>query len=85
MALDKPSALPSERYEDLVESLTALALTLTEDESVRDTLRSILALALRSIPGCHAASVTVLDDKGQPSTFAATDEKRTSWTAVSTS
>ena len=52
-----------------------LALTLTEDESVRDTLQSILTLALRSIPGCHAASVTVLDDKGQPSTVAATDEE----------
>lgn len=74
MAYDKPLPLPGERYEDLVEALTALALTLTEDGSVRDTLRSILTLALRSVPGCHAASVTVLDDKGQPSTFAATDE-----------
>ena len=70
-----PSPFPSERYETLVESLTALARTLTENESVRDTLQSILALALRSIPGCHAASVTVLDDKGQPSTFAGTDEE----------
>jgi hypothetical protein len=34
--------------------------TLTEDESVRDTLQSILALALRSVPACHATSVTVL-------------------------
>jgi transcriptional regulator with GAF, ATPase, and Fis domain len=75
MTFDKPSALPGERYEQLIESLTSLALTLTEDGSVRDTLRSILALALRSIPGCHAASVTVLDDKGQPRTVAATDEK----------
>jgi transcriptional regulator with GAF, ATPase, and Fis domain len=75
VALDKKSPLTSERYEELVESLTALALTLTEDESVRDTLHSILALALRTIPGCHAASVTVLDDKGQPSTAAGTDEE----------
>jgi hypothetical protein len=74
VALDKNSPLTSERYEELVESLTALALTLTEDESVRDTLHSILALALRTIPGCHAASITVLDDKGQPSTAAGTDE-----------
>jgi transcriptional regulator with GAF, ATPase, and Fis domain len=74
VTLEKPTGLPTERYEDLVASLTALALTLTEDESVRDTLQSILALALRSIPGCHAASVTVLDDKGQPSTLAGTDE-----------
>ena len=52
-----------------------MARTLTEAESVRDTLQSILALALRSIPGCHAASITVLDDEEQPSTIAATDEK----------
>jgi len=52
-----------------------LARTLTETESVRDTLGSILALALRSIPGCHAASVTVLDVKDQPRTIAGTDEK----------
>lgn len=66
--------LPRERYEELVASLTELGRTLTEDESVRDTLQSILALALRSVPACHAASVTMLDDKGQPSTYAATDE-----------
>jgi transcriptional regulator with GAF, ATPase, and Fis domain len=74
VTVDQPSARPGERYENLVESLTALALTLTEDESVRDTLQSILTLALRSIPGCDAASVTVLDSKGQPSTFVGTDE-----------
>jgi GAF domain-containing protein len=52
-----------------------LAQALTETESVRDTLQSILALALRFIPGCHAASVTVLDDQEQPSTIAATDDE----------
>ena len=62
-----------ERYKDLVESLTELARTLTETESVNGTLNSILALALRSIPGCHAASVTVLDGD-QPRTIAGTDE-----------
>jgi transcriptional regulator with GAF, ATPase, and Fis domain len=71
----RPRALSGDRYEDLVKSLTELAMTLTEDESVRDTLLSILALALRSIPACHAASVTVLDDKERPSTFVATDEQ----------
>ena len=75
MTPDGPPVLSGERYEDLVQSLTELALSLTRDESVRDTLRSILALALRSIPGCHAASVTVLDGKGRPSTVVATDEK----------
>src|SRR5436305_3683669 len=65
-----------ERYGDLVETLTDLARTLTESESVRDTLQSILALALRSIPGCHAASMTLLDDKEQPRTGAASREKK---------
>ena len=67
--------LPADRYEELVASLTELGRTLTEDESVRDTLQSILALALRAVPACHAASVTVLDDQGQPSTYAATSEE----------
>ena len=75
VAHDEPDPQPGERYGDLVESLADLARTLTETESVRETLQSILALALRFIPGCHAASVTVLDDKEQPSTIAATDEK----------
>jgi transcriptional regulator with GAF, ATPase, and Fis domain len=76
VAHDEPPAPQlGERYSDLIESLTDLARTLTETESVRDTLQSILALALRSIPGCHAASITVLDAKEQPSTIAATDEK----------
>jgi GAF domain-containing protein len=72
---EPPAPRLGERYGDLVESLVDVARTLTETESVRDTLQSILALALRSIPGCHAASITVLDDKEQPSTIAATDEK----------
>jgi len=70
-----PGALLGERYEDLVESLTELARTLTENESVPDTLGSILGLALRSIPGCHAASITIVDAKNQPSTIAATDDR----------
>ena len=71
---EPPTPELSARYGDLVESLTDLARTLTETESVRDTLQSILALALRSIPGCDAASVTVLDGREQPETIAATDE-----------
>ena len=61
------------RYEELVGSLTGLARALAEDESVQDTLQSILALTLRLIPGCHAASVTVLEPDGEPYTVAATD------------
>ena len=51
VAYDEPPAPQlGERYGDLVESLTDLARTLTETESVRDTLQSILLLALRSVP-----------------------------------
>ncbi|MGH3125337.1 MAG: GAF and ANTAR domain-containing protein, partial [Streptosporangiaceae bacterium] len=57
-----------------VEVFTVLSRTLAEDESVHGTLQSILALALKLVPGCSAASVTVLDERGQPSTIAATDE-----------
>jgi len=70
-----PPALPGERYEDLIEVFIVLSRTLAEDESVHDTLQSILALALRLVPGCSAASVTVLDEQGHPATIAATDDE----------
>jgi len=63
-----------QRYADLIESLTELAEMLTRNDSVRDTLQSVLVLALRTVPHCHAASVTVLDDKNQPGTVQATDD-----------
>ncbi|HEY5355941.1 MAG TPA: GAF and ANTAR domain-containing protein [Streptosporangiaceae bacterium] len=75
MEQEQPTALPGERYEDLIEVFTVLSRTLAEDESVHDTLESILALALRLAPGCSAASVTVLDEQERPSTIAATDEE----------
>ena len=56
------------RYEELVGSLTGLARALAEDESVQDTLQSILALTLRLIPGCHAASVTGSRTRSPPPT-----------------
>lgn len=71
----QPAHPLDERYADLIGSLTELAAKLAENSSVRDTLQSILQLALRTIPHCHAASVTVLDDRNQPATVAGTDEK----------
>src|ERR1039457_3191082 len=68
-------ALMSERYQDAVASRRELVRALAEDESVPETMQSILKLALRSVPGCHGASVTVLDDEGKPSTLTATDEE----------
>ena len=70
----EPPALLSERYQDAVASLSELVQALAEDESVPVTMQSILKLALRSVPGCHGASVTMLDDEGKPGTIAATDE-----------
>jgi GAF domain-containing protein len=64
-----------DRYSDAVASFTELARALAEDESVPEILQSILALILRLVPGCHAASVTVLDEKGVPGTIAATSEE----------
>jgi GAF domain-containing protein len=69
-----PGMLPGQ-YGELVESLTGLARALAEDESVRGTLQNILAMTLRLIPGCHAASITVLEAGGEPHTIAATDEE----------
>jgi transcriptional regulator with GAF, ATPase, and Fis domain len=63
------------RYSDVVASFTELARALAEHESVPDALRSILALILRLVPECHAASVTVLDEKSEPSTIMATSEE----------
>jgi GAF domain-containing protein len=74
-AENDPPALLSERYQDAIASLTELIRELGEDESAPDTLQSILKLALRSVPGCHGASVTVLDEEAKPSTLAATDEE----------
>jgi ANTAR domain/GAF domain len=70
-----PGSGRHERYGDVIESLTELAQTLTESESVRDILGSVLKLVLRTIPGCDGASVTVLDGQERPSTIEATDDK----------
>lgn len=75
MAADTPPTLLSERYGDAVAALSELARALAQDESVPEALQSILALVLRAVPGCHAVSVTVLDDEGKPRTMAATDEE----------
>src|SRR6266542_499050 len=75
VAADEPSASQDDRYSDAVAVFTELTRALAEDESVPETLQSILALVLRLVPGCHAASVTVLDEKGVPGTIAATGEE----------
>ena len=75
MTGDQSLELLSERYGDAVAALAELVRALAQDQSVPGALQSILALVLRALPGCYAASVTVLDDEGKPSTMAATDEE----------
>ncbi len=65
----------ADRYSDAVASFTELARALAEHESVPEALQSILALILRLVPGCHAASVTVLSEKSEPSTIAASSDE----------
>ena len=77
-ATDEPSAQAARtegRYSDAVASFAELARALAEHESVPDALQSILALILRLVPQCHAASITVLDEKFEPSTIMATSEE----------
>ena len=69
------NATRHDRYSDAVASLAELTRALAEDESVPETLQSILALIRRLVPGCDAASVTMLSDNGQPATIAATAEE----------
>lgn len=75
MAGSEHPAPAGERHDDEVASAAELIRALAEDESVAEAMRSILNIAVGSIPGCQAASVTVLDDQARPRTFAATDEQ----------
>jgi GAF domain-containing protein len=55
----------------LTESLLSLARILFAGRSVEDTLDAVAHLAQQNIPGCDAASVTVMHD-GRPSTTVST-------------
>lgn len=62
-----------ERSDDLALAMTELAGLLLSDEGVDRTLQRVADLAVRTIPGCTAAGVTLLAD-GSPQTAASTDE-----------
>jgi GAF domain-containing protein len=74
VAEDEHAARP-DRYSGAVASLAELTRALAVDESVPEALQSILALILRLVPGCDAASVTMLSDTGEPATIAASTEE----------
>ncbi|PRX96182.1 GAF and ANTAR domain-containing protein [Allonocardiopsis opalescens] len=72
---DNAGELISQRGDEVVAALTELATVLTEEESFGATLDRVVELALHAIPGCTAASVTVLDGSGAAATRAATDDR----------
>lgn len=51
-----------ERSDDIARAMQELASLLVSEESVETTLTRIAELARATIPGCHAAGVTVIQD-----------------------
>lgn len=62
-----------ERSDDLAVAMSELAGVLLSDEGLDRTLQRVADLAVRTIPGCTAAGVTLLAD-GRPQTAASTDD-----------
>ena len=62
-----------ERADDVATVLSEMAELLGEDD-VESALQTVVALAARTVPDCDAAGVTLLDERGHPSTAACTDE-----------
>lgn len=62
-----------ERSDDLALAMSELAGVLLSDEGVDQTLQRVVDLAVRTIPGCTAAGVTLLAD-GRPQTAASTSD-----------
>lgn len=56
------------------EALAALTQFLVTDTSVGDTLLRIAEITINAIPAADVAGITMLDDRGQPTTGVYTDE-----------
>jgi GAF domain-containing protein len=59
--------------EDLDAAVRSLSRLLLAEETLEETLDRVASLACRTLPGCDAASVTMIHD-GRPSTPVQTDE-----------
>lgn len=68
------STAARERPEDVAAVLTDLAGLLVDEETLDDSLNRIVRLAVRTIPGCDAAGVTLVRGE-RPRTAAYTDER----------
>jgi GAF domain-containing protein len=62
--------------EDLDAAVRSLSRLLLAEETLEETLDRVASLACRTLPGCDAASVTMIND-GRPSTPVQTDELAT--------
>jgi GAF domain-containing protein len=63
-----------ERQDDLAVAVAELSSLLLADEGLEATLQRVVDLAVRTMPGCTAAGVTLIGDEGRPETAAATSE-----------
>jgi len=64
----------SERQDDLAVAIGELSSVLLADEGLKTTLQRVADLAVRTMPGCTAAGVTLVGDDGQPETTASTSD-----------
>ena len=62
-----------ERADDVATVLAEMA-DLLGQEDIAGALRHVVSLAARTVPDCDAAGVTLLDERGRPSTAACTNE-----------
>ena len=63
-----------ERQDELALAVTELSSVLLADEGLESTLDRVARLAVRTMPGCTAAGVTLVGDDGRPETAAATHD-----------
>jgi GAF domain-containing protein len=62
-----------DRPDDVAVVLTGLTSLLLDEPGIERTLQRVVDLAVRTIPGCDAASVTIVTD-GRPRTAVGTDD-----------
>jgi len=73
-AVDRLVQHVSERQDELALAIAELSGVLLADEGLETTLQRVADLAVRTMPGCTAAGVTLVGDDGRPETAASTSE-----------
>ena len=70
--VERLSEQVAERQDDLAVAIAELSGVLLTDEGIESTLHRVAHLAVRTMPGCTAAGVTLVGDDGRPETAAST-------------